>query len=245
MKLTLTALAACTLFLAQPQSANASEPTEVTVAYIDTLLDAAIEDMRLTLVETGGTRADFRRLRRLLESRAEAAQQEIQRSCNVQDRLDSAIQELTDSWQLAVIAQQDVVNFQEDMINVRMDEAIATLLETHPRRLAQPGAFDALMAEVQQHAGVVLQTVPVQDFEARLTFSVQEMQEAASEYLVTFDHWTRFNNALIDARLSSALVRLQRRLAGSGGTRADYRRISRQMIARADAARDQMPQPCE
>jgi hypothetical protein len=246
MKTSLAILSALTFVVAQPDAARAQlSPSPTTVAYIDALLDAAVEDLRVDLAENGGTREQFNRLRGLLEARAEAALQDARHSCNVQFRLEQAIDELTARFEQAVIEYEDANGFHEDLYDARIDEAVGTLMQMAPRRLAQPGAFDALVSNLEARAAVVSTGPEGPHFEARLASIVRDMEQAAQQYMLTFDHWARFYDALIDARLESALNRLQRRLAGSGGTRADYRRVSRQMEARAEVARGILPDPCE
>jgi len=243
MKLVLTALTTCTILFTSAQPTQAA-PVEITptIATLDDMIDGEVNRLRIVLSDPTAP-APFARIRRALSARADLAS-ESQTTCDIQARLEQAVDELAEIFHNGIVADQDVDALFEDVCDARIDETTSELINMGRRRLAVPGTFDQLLDSVQSRTTVVATGRYGSHFEEQLLAVTNDLEDAALRYASTRDHWMAFNNALIDSRLESAINRLRFNLARSGGTRRDFRRISKRLRARAELGRDILPNPC-
>jgi hypothetical protein len=259
------ALLVCTPVLSTSAIANNSLTVLTTapdaqIDAIDKALDTAL-DALFTRARKGDAPAeDVLAIAEQLRERAKLAKVFDPQSAVTMDRFERQIAELTSMARSAALRAEDIAAFRADIIEDRMNLALATLRRRISSALAEGKPIDrtavtAALAQLDAAKKAAEGDIPTaREIHTRLTAAVNEVLAKAQSYSTSISTsstraatiaasqaafmvdsaqlWERF----VEARLQSALTRLKAAAAARGATRIAYNRAEHYYRDRADAA---------
>lgn len=164
--------------------------------------------------------------------------------CYVRGRVQAAVDEMVARARRAGLHFLEVEQFQEQVIEARLDVALAELQAEMIGGRLSPGRYQRMTTLVQQRADAALEDISAPLVRARLQAALDDLFATARTAEERLAHFNRFYATLVDARLSRALGWLQFHAAARQATRQEYDRVQASLIERARAQMGSGPQPC-
>jgi hypothetical protein len=164
--------------------------------------------------------------------------------CHVRGRMQSAVDEMVARARRAGLHFLEVEQFQEQVIEARLDVALDELqVEMIGGRLS-PGRYERMTTLIQQRAEAALEDTSAPMVRARLQSALDDLFATARTAVERQTKFSRFYATLVDARFARALGWLQFHAAAREATRQEYDRVQAILIERAEAQKGNVPQPC-
>lgn len=210
---------------------------------LNSQVDEALQSL-IVLTETDkATAADVDRVGHLIANFEDPFAPDPDDALVVQlrSRLMLHVQSLIFRAQNAYLSLQDAYDLQEELVDARLDFAIAQLEERLKNGGGSQKQFERAVAMLHQRADAAVGDPNAEAIRAALmeafyqAIGRAEISATGTSVPATVD-FQPFRLALIRARLTRALESLERRAKNGGATREDYMRVVNLYVDRAQAA---------
>lgn len=180
-----------------------------------------------------------------LQERLQILAVERPQGCRTRARLQAAMEALGEQarrWQLRF---EDVEQFQEELIEARLDEA----LEDLDRIVAAKGLISAerhahVSSLLQRRANAALDAVEAESVRSRLQAAFEDLVNAARRQLANAQHVKRMRAVLVENRVERYLGIVQQQVANGRITRFEYLLLEQRLVERQHFAEGIPFEPC-
>ena len=164
--------------------------------------------------------------------------------CHVRARLQDVVDEMVARAGRAGLHFLEVEQFQEQVIEARLDVALDELMVEMINGRLSPGLYERMSTLIQQRAEAAIEDLSTPLVRVRLQSALDDLFTRASTAQERLTFFSRFYATLVDARLARAVSWLQFHAAARQATRQEYERVDAILLERAEFQMGHVPQPC-